>query len=70
VHGFGDASGHKVVDADCGKVGSLISRENYMPTARYALYAQVVEVYVVPKLGSAETWVSLMSRIANGALAV
>ena len=33
VWGFGDASGLKVVDTPCGKLGSLICWENYMPLA-------------------------------------
>ncbi|HIL42405.1 MAG TPA: carbon-nitrogen hydrolase family protein [Gammaproteobacteria bacterium] len=65
VHGFGDASGLKVVDTDCGKVGGLICWENYMPMARYALYAQGVEIYVAPTWDSGESWISSMRHIAK-----
>ena len=34
VWGFGDASGLKVVDTPCGRVGALICWENYMPLMR------------------------------------
>ena len=46
VWGQGDASGLRVVDTSFGRLGGLICWENYMPLARYALYAQGVEVYV------------------------
>ena len=46
VHGFGDASGLKVVDTSCGQIGGLICWENYMPLARYSLYPQGVEIYI------------------------
>ena len=64
VWGFGDASGLRVVETDCGKVGSLICWENYMPMARYALYAQGVEIYVAPTWDSGDTWISSMRHIA------
>lgn len=48
VWGFGDASGLNVVDTPVGRVGTLLCWENYMPLARYALYAQGVEIYIAP----------------------
>ena len=39
VWGQGDASGLRVVDTSFGRLGGLICWENYMPLARYALYA-------------------------------
>ena len=48
VWGFGDASGLKVVDTPCGRIGSLICWENYMPLARYAMYAQGIDIYIAP----------------------
>ena len=65
VWGFGDGSGLKVVDTPCGKVGSLICWENYMPLARYALYAQGVEIYVAPTWDQGDSWISSMKHIAK-----
>jgi nitrilase len=48
VWGTGDASGLKVVDTPAGRLGCLICWECYMPLARYALYAQDIEVFVNP----------------------
>ena len=65
VWGFGDASGLKVVDTPLGKIGILICWENYMPLARYALYAQGVEIYIAPTWDSGDTWVASMRHIAK-----
>ena len=65
VWGFGDASGLKVVDTPCGRVGALICWENFMPLARYALYAQGVEIYVAPTYDSGDGWIGSMQHIAR-----
>ncbi|MEC7490804.1 MAG: carbon-nitrogen hydrolase family protein [Pseudomonadota bacterium] len=65
VWGFGDASGLKVIDTPCGKIASLICWENYMPLARYALYAQGVEIYIAPTWDSGDTWIATMRHIAK-----
>src|SRR5512139_1634613 len=64
VHGLGDASGLCVVDTPAGRVGALNCWENYMPLARYALYAQGVEIYVAPTYDSGDAWVGTMRHIA------
>lgn len=64
VWGMGDGSGLVVVDTPAGRVGGLICWENYMPLARYALYAQGVQVYVASTWDSGETWISSMRHIA------
>ncbi|MDZ5434868.1 carbon-nitrogen hydrolase family protein [Pseudomonas fluorescens] len=64
VHGFGDASGLRAVDTPAGRLGALICWENYMPLARYALYAQGVEIYVAPTYDTGEGWISTMRHIA------
>jgi len=64
VHGFGDASGLRVVDTPAGRLGSLICGENYMPPARSALYAQGVEIYVAPTYDSGDAWIATMRHIA------
>ncbi|MFJ7281173.1 carbon-nitrogen hydrolase family protein [Pseudomonas sp. NPDC099000] len=64
VHGFGDATGLRPVDTPVGRVGALICWENYMPLARYSLYAQGVEIYVAPTYDTGEGWISTMRHIA------
>ena len=64
VWGQGDASGLRTVDTDFGRLGGLICWENYMPLARYALYAQGVEVYVASTWDSGDTWIASMRHIA------
>ena len=64
VWGQGDASGLRVIDTDVGRLGGLICWENYMPLARYALYADGVEVYVASTWDSGETWLATMRHIA------
>ena len=64
VHGFGDASGLRTVDTPVGRIGTLICWENYMPLARYALYAQGVELYIAPTYDSGDGWLSTMRHIA------
>jgi nitrilase len=67
VWGFGDASGLKAVDTPCGRVGVMICWESYMPLARYALYAQGIDVYVAPTYDSGDRWVATMQHIAREA---
>jgi nitrilase len=64
VWGEGDASGLRVTDTNVGRLGSLICWENYMPLARYALYAEGVEIYTAPTWDSGDTWIATMRHIA------
>jgi len=64
VWGPGDASGLRVVDTSFGRLGGLICWENYMPLARYALYAEGIDVYVASTWDSGETWLAGMRHIA------
>jgi nitrilase len=64
VWGVGDASGLRVTDTGAGRVGTLICWESYMPLARYALYAEGVEIYVAPTWDSGDTWLASMRHIA------
>ena len=64
VWGMGDGSGLVAIDTDFGRLGGLICWENYMPLARYALYAQGIDVYVASTWDSGETWLSTMRHIA------
>jgi len=65
VWGFGDASGLKAIDTPCGRIGTLICWESYMPLARCALYAQGVEIYIAPTYDAGQRWVATMQHIAR-----
>ncbi len=65
VWGFGDGSGLNVVETAVGRVGALICWENFMPLARFALYAQNIDIYVAPTWDSGEMWLATMQHIAR-----
>ena len=65
VWGMGDASGLRVVDTPAGRIGTLICWESYMPLARYALYAQNMDIYVSPTWDCGESWIASMRHIAK-----
>ena len=65
VWGFGDGAGLRVVDTPFGRLGTLICWENYMPLARYALYAQGVEIYIAPTYDSGDAWIGTLQHIAR-----
>jgi nitrilase len=65
VWGMGDATGLKVVDTPAGRLGTLICWESYMPLARYALYAQGIEIYVAPTWDTGESWLASLRHIAK-----
>lgn len=67
VWGMGDASGLRVVDTPAGRLGSLICWESYMPLARYALYAQDIDIYVAPTWDASDSWLATMRHIAKEA---
>lgn len=62
--GTGDASGLRVIETPMGRVGGLICWENYMPLARFALFAQGCEIYVAPTWDEGPTWLATMQHIA------
>jgi nitrilase len=65
VWGFGDASGLKVQDTPCGRIGALICWESYMPLARFALYALGVEIYIAPTYDAGDKWIGTLQHIAR-----
>ncbi|GLI28514.1 nitrilase [Agromyces rhizosphaerae] len=65
VWGFGDASTIRVVETAVGRVGALLCWENLMPLARYALYAQMPEIYVAPTADEGDGWQATMQHIAR-----
>jgi nitrilase len=65
IWGFGDGSGLNVVETAVGRIGALLCWENYMPLARYALYAQNIDIYVAPTWDTGDTWLATMQHIAR-----
>jgi len=65
VWGQGDGSTLEVVPTTLGRLGGLICWENYMPLARFHLYAQGVEVWLAPTLARGDGWVATMRHIAR-----
>jgi nitrilase len=65
VWGMGDGSDLRVIDTPAGRLASLICWENYMPLARFHLYAQGPEVWLAPTLATADFWVASMRHIAR-----
>ena len=65
VHGQGDGSTLEAYDLPIGCLGGLICWENYMPLARFALYAWGVQIYVAPTWDRGEPWLSTLRHIAK-----
>jgi nitrilase len=65
VWGRGDARGLRVIETPVGRIGCLICWENYLPLARYALYAQNLEILVAPTWDCGDAWIASMRHIAR-----
>jgi nitrilase len=63
--GTGDARGLRAIETPIGRVGALICWENYMPLARYALYADGMEILFSPTWDSGDGWIGTMQHIAR-----
>src|SRR5919107_1489970 len=61
----GDGSTLEVYETSLGKLSGLICWENYMPLARYALYAWGVQLYLAPTWDRGEPWLSTLRHIAK-----
>ena len=61
----GDGSTLAVYETRFGKMGGLICWENYMPLARYALYAWGVQIYIAATWDRGEPWLSTLRHIAK-----
>ncbi len=61
----GDGSTLEVHDTPLGKLSGLICWENYMPLARYSLYAWGTQIYLAPTWDSGEPWLSTLRHIAK-----
>jgi nitrilase len=65
VWGMGDGSDLRVHATGVGRIGGLICWENFMPLARFAMYAQGVDIWLAPTLATHEPWVASMRHIAR-----
>jgi nitrilase len=61
----GDGSTLDVYDTPLGRLGGLICWENYMPLARYTLYAWGIQIYVAATWDQGEPWLSTLRHIAK-----
>ncbi|HEY3295145.1 MAG TPA: carbon-nitrogen hydrolase family protein [bacterium] len=61
----GDGSTLGTHDLPFGRVGGLICWENYMPLARYAMFAGGTQIYVAPTWDRGEPWLSTIRHIAK-----
>jgi len=61
----GDGSTLEAFDTPLGKLGGLICWENYMPLARYAMYAWGTQVHVAATWDRGEPWLSTLRHIAR-----
>jgi nitrilase len=61
----GDGSTLQVYDTPFGRLSGLICWENYMPLARYTLYAWGTQIYVAATWDRGEPWLSTLRHIAK-----
>jgi nitrilase len=61
----GDGSTLQVYDTAFGKIGGLICWENYMPLARYTMYAWGTQIYIAATWDRGEPWLSTLRHIAK-----
>lgn len=62
---MGDGSPEPVIDTGLARVGGLTCWEDYMPLARFHLYAQGVEVWIAPTLALGDSWAGLGEVITD-----
>lgn len=65
IHAQGDGSTLRVYDLPIGRLAGLICWENYMPLARYAMYAWGTQIYVAATWDHGEPWLSTLRHIAK-----
>jgi nitrilase len=65
VWGLGDAAGLKAIDTPAGRIGTLVCWENFMPLARFALYAQGMDILIAPTYDSGDAWIGSLRHIAR-----
>src|SRR4029450_11318541 len=60
-----DGSTLSAVQTPYGRLGGLICWENYMPLARFHLYAQGVDIWLAPTLATGDAWIASMRHLAR-----
>jgi nitrilase len=65
VWGMGDGSTLPVYDTPFGRLSGLICWENYMPLARFALYAEGVDVWMAPTWARGDIWVATLRHMGR-----
>jgi nitrilase len=60
----GDGSTMPVLETPAGRAGALICWENYMPLARMAMYAQGIQIFLMPTADARDIWLSSIRHIA------
>ncbi len=65
----GERADLKVHDTPLGRLSGLICWENYMPLARYALYAQGAQIHLAPTWDKSVQWIASMCHVAREARA-
>jgi len=61
----GDGSTLDVYDTPLGRVSGLICWENYMPLARYAMYAWGAQIHIAATWDQGEPWLCTLRHIAR-----
>jgi nitrilase len=61
----GDGSTLSVVQTPMARIGGLTCWENYMPLARFHLYAQGVDIWLAPTLAQGDAWIASMQHLAR-----
>jgi nitrilase len=61
----GDGASLRAFDTALGTIGGLICWENYMPLARFALYAAGVRIYLAPTWDYGDVWQATVRHIAK-----
>ena len=65
IWGMGDGSTLRVVETPFGRIGGLICWENYMPLARFHMYAQGIDIWLAPTLAAGDFWIASMRHLAR-----
>ncbi|MGZ8687256.1 MAG: carbon-nitrogen hydrolase family protein [Gaiellaceae bacterium] len=65
IWGQGDGGGLEALETPLGRIGGLICWENYMPLARFSLYASGVEIYIASTADDSDAWQATLVHIAR-----
>ena len=63
IWGQGDGGGLEAIATSVGRLGGLICWENYMPLARFSLYASGIEIYVASTADDGDAWQATLVHI-------